>query len=357
MTGQGTALVFSSALNRLFVLMTVYLLAPIVREPIESTCAPVLISCRGELHETPDHSHFAGPGPACPRYLRRRVARPDNARGWARFRECTILSADLKKLVRRLDEEYRALSSGYAGESLHQFRVRLRRLRSLLRHDTSSRVRKLRCQLAKLARTTNAARDWDTLVSRARDSLSAQDFAHVQPLLERRQAESHLPVLQMLQSERWPDARRALKKIIKAHGGALAFEFHSDAGLTRARRRVNRAWRAVQAGGADRARHKLRIAIKDLGYRLKALPVHQRTAEIAAALALCKRLQHSLGVWHDALVHVQRVQELCDSVEMQGQPELLGILRSWCRKMELEAQDALQTAVADLAEYGGALLD
>jgi CHAD domain-containing protein len=265
--------------------------------------------------------------------------------------------ADFKKLVRRLDQEYQALSNGYAEEPLHQFRVILRRLRCLLRHNTSSKVRKLRCQLAKLARTTNAARDWDTLVSRARTSLSAPDFARVQPLLEQRQAESHLPVLHMLQSGRWPDARRALKKTIKAQGAALAVELHGDAELSRARRRVNRAWRAVQAGGTDRDRHKLRIAIKDLRYRLKTLPARRRTASIAAALALGKRLQESLGVWHDSVVHVQRVQELCDTAEVQGQPELLEILRAWCQQMEREAQDALGTASADLAANGAVLLD
>ena len=35
------------------------------------------------------------------------------------------MPAHLKKLVRRLDEEYQALSNGYAEESLHQFRILL----------------------------------------------------------------------------------------------------------------------------------------------------------------------------------------------------------------------------------------
>jgi CHAD domain-containing protein len=264
---------------------------------------------------------------------------------------------DLKKLLRRLDKEYQVLSNGYAEEPLHQFRVILRRLRSLLRYDTSSKGRKLRCQLGKLARTTNIARDWDTLVSRAHASLSARDFALVQPLLEQQQSESHLPVLRMLHSERWPDARRALKKVIKAHGAALPVELHGDDELSRARRRVNRTWRAVQAGGTDRARHKLRIAIKGLRYRLKTLPTQQRTASITAALALGKRLQESLGVWHDSVVHVQLVQELCDGADAQGQPELLGILRTLCQQMEREAQDALDSASADLAANGGVLFD
>lgn len=267
------------------------------------------------------------------------------------------MPAEFKKLVRRLDEEYQALSNGYAEEPLHRFRVNLRRLRSLLRHDTSSKVRKLRCELAKLARTTNAARDWDTLASRARASLGTRDFARVQPLLEQRQAASHLPAVQMLQSGRWPDARRALKKILKAHGAEMTVPLHGDAELSRARRRVNRAWRAVQAGGTDRDRHKLRIAIKDLRYRLKTLPARRRSASIVAALALGKRLQESLGVWHDSVVHVQRVQELCDDGGVRGQPELLGILRAWCQQMEREAQDALGTAYADMSANGAVLFE
>lgn len=267
------------------------------------------------------------------------------------------MPAHFRKLVRRLDEEYQALSNGYAEESLHRFRIRLRRLRSLLRHDTSRKVRELRCQLGKLARCSNTARDWDTLVSRARATLSPPDFARVQPLLEARQAESHLPVVDMLRSERWQQARRALKKIIKAHGAALSVDLRSDAELCWARQRVSRAWRAVQDVGTDRAWHKLRITLKDLRYRLKALPAHQRTASIDGALALSKRLQQSLGVWHDSVVHVQRVQELCDGAEAQGHPALLDILRTWCQQMEREAQAALDSASADLAAHGAVLLD
>lgn len=261
------------------------------------------------------------------------------------------------KLIRRLDEEYEALGSGYAEEPLHQFRVLLRRLRSLLRHNTSSKVRDLRCQLGKLSRTTNAARDWDTLVSRARASLSATDFAQVQSLLEERQAESRLPVLQMLQSERWPDVRRALKKIIRVHGAALAVELRGDAQLSWARQRVSRAWRALQARGTDRARHKLRIAIKDLRYRLKILPVDQRTASIIRTLELSECLQESLGVWHDSVVHVQLVQELCDDAAAHGQRELLAIFDAWCQQMSRAAQDALDSAAVVMAADGRVLLD
>lgn len=267
------------------------------------------------------------------------------------------MPAHFRKLVRRLDEEYQALARGYAEESLHQFRILLRRLRSLLRHDTSREVRKLRCQLGKLARTTNTARDWDTLLSRARATLSPPDFVRVQPLLEARQAESHLPVLDMLRSERWPQARHALKKIIKAHGAALAGDLRSDAELCWARRRVSRAWRVVQDSGTDRAWHKLRITLKDLRYRLKTLPAHQRTTSIDTALALSKRLQQSLGVWHDSVVHAQHVQQLCDCAEVQAQPELQDILRTWCQQMQRQAQDALDSASNDMTVNGGVLLD
>jgi CHAD domain-containing protein len=267
------------------------------------------------------------------------------------------VSTDFNKLLRRLDEEYLRLSNGYSEDALHQFRVILRRLRSLLRHDTGRKVRKLRCQLGKLARTTNAARDWDTLVGRAHASLGAAEFSRVQPLLEARRAECHMPVLDLLRSERWPKARRALKKTIKAQGDALAVDLRSDAGLRRVQRRASRAWRAVQDVATDRAWHKLRITIKDLRYRLKALPADHRTPSIVSLLALSKRVQESLGVWHDSVVHVQRVQALCDAPEVQNQPELLGILHAWCRQLEREAQHARDTAAADLAEHGDSLLD
>lgn len=271
------------------------------------------------------------------------------------------MPAVFRKRIRQLDAEYAALSQGYDVESLHQFRVALRHLRSLLRHNTSGEVRHLRCQLGKLARPTNPARDWDTLLIRARASLSARDFAQVQPCLEARRAESHQPVLDMLRSERWPKIRRELKKIIKVHGPSLAVDLHGDAELSRAKRRVRRAWRAVQSRDGNeasnhRAWHKLRIAIKDLRYRLETVPKHSRTPSITTILKVCKQLQESLGVWHDSVVHVGLVQKLCEDASVQAQQELPGILDTWCQRMQREAQDALASASAELAAEGAEIL-
>jgi CHAD domain-containing protein len=262
-----------------------------------------------------------------------------------------------EKLLRRLDREYENLSNMYSEESLHTFRVNLRRVRSLLRNDTSRKVRKLRCQLGKLSRTTNQARDWDTLASRAIVTLSPQALAHLQSILEARQAESRLPAFTMLRSKRWPHVRHSLKKIIKAQGGALAVDLCSDAELCRARRRVNRAWHAVQADGTDRTRHKLRIAIKDLRYRMQVLPACHQTPAIANALKLSKRVQESLGVWHDAVVHAKLLQELRGAMVAQGQLELVGICDTLLQHLGSEAQQALAQVADELSVHGSVLAD
>ena len=60
-------------------------------------------------------------------------------------------------------------------------------------------------------------------------------------------------------------------------------------------------------------------------------------------------------MWHDSVVHVQRVQELCDGAEVQSQPELQDILRTWSQQMQRQAQDALDSASADMTANGEVL--
>jgi CHAD domain-containing protein len=248
----------------------------------------------------------------------------------------------------RLGERHDALLLCYDEEVLHQFRVTLRRMRSLLLHHDSKRARRLRRALGKLAATTGAARDWDTLVIRARASLRAEQFALVRSWLLERQEASHRPVLAMLCSDRWRDTCKDAKKFNRRHGKSLIIEASSGADLVAAKQRVSLAWCAAQAEHDNRDWHKLRVAIKDLRYCLENLPGESRDGILAATLQHCKRLQETLGIWHDTVVHLRMVREHIESLDPAAEQELREVLQTWCRRMEGEARDYLDRTVSDL---------
>lgn len=236
----------------------------------------------------------------------------------------------------------------YDDETLHQLRVTLRRLRSLLRNRDSSKARQLRRELRKLADISNAARDWDTLVSSARERLSPQDFERLQPWLEERQAASHRPVLDLLRSDRFSDVMRDLKKFVRHYAPTLAAATHGDADLSGPKQRVYRAWRTVQSVDDNRSWHKLRVAIKELRYCLENIPKDCRNSSMSDTLKHCKRLQDSLGIWHDTVIHLRMLREFGQSSDSQADMELLKVLQAWCDLMEREARDYLDRTLADL---------
>ena len=70
----------------------------------------------------------------------------------------------MKDLYRKVGKLRRKLLRDYDAEKLHKLRIALRRARGILRNRTEPEARLLRDELGLLADTTNAARDWDTLV-------------------------------------------------------------------------------------------------------------------------------------------------------------------------------------------------
>jgi len=247
---------------------------------------------------------------------------------------------DSRKLLRRLQARRRALLRHYDDESLHQLRVALRRLRSLLRPAKSRAAQSLRRELGGLADATSVARDWDTLLIHARKSLSEREFHRVQPLLQARRRASHESVIGMLRSSAWTDTLHRLEVWLEDERLASSDPALLDDRISRAKQTVKRAREKAEAADDRKRWHKVRIAIKELRYVLESIP----GSTPRGTLKHCKRLQDALGEWHDSVVHLQLVRELAASLDSGQGSGLHELLDNWSGQLEREARTTLDDA-------------
>jgi len=265
-------------------------------------------------------------------------------------------SASARNLLLRLRVKRGALLRRYDDDALHQLRVTLRRLRSLLRHIEGDQAQALRRDLGHLADATNAARDWDTLASRARESLKPRDFRSVRAWLEENRSASHQLALQMLRSDTWSQVVGRLEDSIQHGELATALESRGGGDIARAKCAANRAWSRVRVAHDNKDWHKLRVAIKELRYTFDSVPRGSQEAPKQKLVKHCKRLQNDLGVWHDTVVHVRMLEEFVQSLDRESESELHDVLKRWCKQMEREACDTLDDARSLLAGKGSDLL-
>ena len=226
------------------------------------------------------------------------------------------MNFDLQQSTIRLKNLCSSLLASYSEEDLHQLRVTLRRVRSALRETPAGNKGDLRRELGTLARATNSARDWDTLVASAHDQLGTEQLRALLPLLEEHRETAQAQVYRMLHSPRWLAALKAIdcelalthsetdSKVIAA--GQLQIKLQNTAA----------AGRKAMARDDDKSWHKLRIAIKELRYTLDTLPQGPADSATARLLDECKSLQTLLGDWHDTVVHRNLLDELADPTSL-----------------------------------------
>lgn len=247
-----------------------------------------------------------------------------------------------------------ALLERYDAQDLHQLRINLRRLRSHLQGRSGKQARLLRHQLGGLADATNAARDWDTLVERAHRELGPRQLQRLEPLLRARQDAAHLPVAAMLRSPRWHEALAGWHKYTERHPPAGRGKKARRAAIKRSEEAVRRAWARAQAVDSERSWHRLRIAIKQLRYRLEAEHKKSRSAQMQATLRQCRRLQDHLGAWHDVAIHRQLIRELALQCRAGREQGILALLRRWCDNVERQGRRHLAAARSELEAPGSA---
>lgn len=230
----------------------------------------------------------------------------------------------------RADEQLHALRqhedgtrAGVDPEELHQFRVAIRRLRSLLKNtpwlDPGG---ELSDELKWLGALTSPVRDLDVLLMRLReDAASFDDDEHVA-------VESLVAALRVERGRRRGTLNRALSgrryaalldtlaslaTVTPPTEEEAAPEAAATGSLRKPYRKLAKAVGALAEDPPDDELHALRIRGKKLRYAAEtALPTAGKKDkdQLKALVKACKSLQDVLGEHQDAVVAADRVREL-----------------------------------------------
>ncbi|MFW5893539.1 MAG: CHAD domain-containing protein [Verrucomicrobiota bacterium] len=204
-------------------------------------------------------------------------------------------------------------------ESVHQFRVALRRLRSVLRlykpNLPAKQYTKFKNVLKWISERSGAVRDWDVFLEQRLDpvrshypDLSALDTLADQAAIRRRHAQSSFT--RALRSTRyarflidlyeWIHERQWREQPVTEESAALFSPLHefADAKLRKLQDKVHKKGRKFRQL-SDQDRHKLRIAIKKLRYACEFFRSLYSKKNIDKRLKRLKRLQDYLGELND----------------------------------------------------------
>jgi CHAD domain-containing protein len=240
-------------------------------------------------------------------------------------------------------------------EDVHQLRVALRRLRSVLKTATplldTAWVDSIREELSWLAGELGPARDVDVLIPSLRaeaDSLEAAERESLEPLFskfEAAKAGAAERALEALRSERY----LALLASIEAAAtgpppggkGALAEKAANEY------RRLRKAMEAVDEEPTDDAIHRARIQGKRARYATELLE-----GELGKAgrnlIRAAKRFQDVAGEHHDTVVAEEEVRARLRGLRSQATAVAAGLLIARLRERRGEAALALPDAWSEL---------
>lgn len=236
-------------------------------------------------------------------------------------------------LIEDLARERERLGAGKDSETLHDFRVALRRVRSWLRALEPSLEGSLpdACmrRLRRMARESNAGRDAEVFLSwltTIEGQLSVRDHRAVTWLIERfqrqeREAESELESRLKRDFQRTRDRldeRLAIYRVeAHVHAGVRAPLFSAVIAklLRELAEDLRRRLKRVRTVDDITESHQARIAGKRLRYLLE--PIAQQVTAGPALLAQLRSLQDTLGELHDAHVWLLVLRHVVAELAME----------------------------------------
>lgn len=211
-----------------------------------------------------------------------------------------------KSIFRKTEKELLRLSSGHRAEAVHGFRTAARRLQTLLEQlvaDNNRKNKKLLKMLNRIRKSAGKVRDIDAQLEALRSLKVPQEPRRktrlVQNLIElRARYERKLHKLMKKQ-----DIRELSKRLQRAEK-SVSFDSSLDP-LSVGRQMLNSI--SIPQGPIDEETlHRYRLVVKRARYAAEFAP---KSAESTRFLADLKRLQDSLGSWHDWLTLTQTAAE------------------------------------------------
>lgn len=253
-------------------------------------------------------------------------------------------------------------------ESLHDFRVAVRRARSMVGQFRDvlapEPAARLRHSLSWLGKSTNALRDLDVYLAHEaayRGMLSGPLARDLTPLFDFVRREREAALLNLADLMRSPDYEAALRRWRECvEDPAAPGRRGSEPFLRLAGARAAKKCRAVLEQGsrlpgrpeaADL--HSLRIECKKLRYLLETLA--DRMPEAGAVVHCLKKLQDVLGGIQDLAVHESRSRDFAHAVSSAGVGSVLPAVEVLASRMRVERELACAGVPGLLARFDRAL--
>ncbi len=224
-------------------------------------------------------------------------------------------------------------------EFLHDFRVALRRLRSLLREvervAPGHGVKRLRSELGAIASRTGPCRDFDVLVAdlaghaAEMPAWAEEGMTLLGHHVSKRRAEAQRVVALALASGRWRALLAALGQFARRAGDRAVPEAEpigevASRRLAKAARRFTRQAESLGSHPTPEALHALRITGKRYRYLLELFaPLYPR-ASLAPIVTELKQIQDLLGRANDFAVQGEKLRHLAAEVGRQA-PRALAV--------------------------------
>ncbi|ADJ42848.1 CHAD domain-containing protein [Amycolatopsis mediterranei S699] len=235
----------------------------------------------------------------------------------------------------KLDREIRALlahepgtRSGADPEDLHQMRVALRRMRSVLKLSgelVGDGAEPVRAELGWLGQSLGEVRDYDVLIGHLREVIAGfevRDQAAGRRLVSKFVAEratAKRRLTRALSSARYSTLLREVSLLTRAESTSAVTRPHDlVSGLAKPHRKLAKAVRALPADPPDDDLHALRIHGKKLRYAAELAQTSakkKQTAKIKQLLKATKDFQTVLGEHQDAVIAAERMRTILESVD------------------------------------------
>lgn len=221
-------------------------------------------------------------------------------------------------------------------EGIHQMRVALRRLRSLLSVYKSliSQDEMLVSELHWIAESLGNVRDWDVFKLTVQTCIQADEdsspWRSLEELIQEHRQQAFTALKNDLLSNRYNRLLLRLAKWLTAKEWqavkaveTLAVNKFADKMLSKYHRRLQQQGEKLADFSATQ-RHQLRIAVKKLGYTARFFSSVYKNENNALFIKNLTQLQETLGVLNDSEVGLQHLTQLALSKNMTVRAFLMG---------------------------------
>jgi CHAD domain-containing protein len=236
----------------------------------------------------------------------------------------------------KLDREIRALlayepgtRSGADPEDLHQMRVALRRMRSVLKLSgtlVGDGAEPVRAELGWLGQSLGEVRDYDVLIGHLREVIAdfeVRDQAAGRRLVSRFVTErtaAKRRLTRALSSARYSTLLREVSLLTRDSSSSVVADEAHDlvTGLAKPHRKLAKAVRALPDDPPDDDLHALRIHGKKLRYAAELAQTSakkKRAKRIKKLIKATKDLQTVLGDHQDAVIAAERMRTVLETAD------------------------------------------